>query len=396
MKTKKMVGFILVVCVGILLVNGARADTVKIGAILPLSGPATLWGIPIKKLYDLQAMEINKKGGISVGDKKYLIEFIMEDGKCTAADSLSAMKKLVFRDKVNFILGPICSTSAAAIVPILDENKILMVAPLCATDKWFSGASKYAFRTHVPAEITISAFLEWGTEKRREMKKIVFFNPNDETGKMSQKRSISAIADINARHPGRYEQLSSDWYERGTQDFRPLLMRVLANNPDLILGGGITPSELAVIIKESRELGYKGTMYSCNPLSTSYLVEIAGQKNCEGILGYGMDWEATPPLKKFYNDYKAYYHEEPLTIAGWGIDGLPLMVKAIEEAKSFDVDRVAKVLESWNTFPTYFGQAFWGGLKTFGVKHQICRPWHLAIIQGGKEVMIASPMGIYP
>jgi hypothetical protein len=54
-------------------------------------------------------------------------------------------------------------------------------------------------------------------------------------------------------------------------------------------------------------------------------------------------------MKKFYDDYKAHYGEELLEIAGQPLDGFPLMVRAIEEAGSLDVDKVVKVLESWKT-----------------------------------------------
>ncbi|MFX0197190.1 MAG: ABC transporter substrate-binding protein [Candidatus Hodarchaeota archaeon] len=386
---------VLVFGIGSIAPGKVWGDIVKIGAIWELTGPGASWGLPCKKMVDFQAYEVNTRGGINIAGKKYLVEFITEDGKCTAADGVTSAKKLVFRDKVKHIVGPVCSASCAAIVPTIEENKVLMMTVSCGTDKFFSSKTKYAFRTYPPGYPLIPAFLGWAVDKRKDLKKVAFFNPNDEAGKMVVKWGLPKLDEIEKGNPGRYENVGVHWYERGTEDFRPSLVRVMRKSPDVIVTV-YTPAEAAMIIKQSRELGYKGTFFSCGGVNTPYVAGIAGKENCEGVMGYGMDWDVTPQMKKLYQGYKAYHGEEPLDIAGQALDGFPLMVRAMEEAGSFDPDEIVKVLESWKTVKTYYGDAYWGGLKTYGVNHQICRPWPLIAIRDGKSVLVDTPMAHFP
>jgi len=386
---------VFVFSVGPISGNKVFGDTVKFGALWELTGSGATWGIPSKKMVDFQAHEINKKGGINVAGKKYTVEFITEDGKCTSADAVTAVKKLIFRDKVKHIVGPVCSASCAAIAPIIEENKVLMMTVACGTDKWLSKETKYAFRTYPPGFPLTAAFLEWAIDKRKDLKKLAFFNPNDETGKMVTKWALPKLVEIEKTNPRRYENVGEFWYERGTQDFRALLMGIISKAPDFI-STVANPAESAMIYKQARELGYKGTFFNCGGMNVPYLVDIAGKENCEGVMGYGMHWEVTGEMKKLYEGYKAYYSEEPLDIAGQALDGFPLMVRAIEEAGSFDPDKIVKVIEAWKTVKTYYGDARWSGLKTYGVNHQISRPWPLTIIRDGKNALLGAPMADFP
>jgi branched-chain amino acid transport system substrate-binding protein len=50
-----------------------------------------------------------------------------------------------------------------------------------------------------------------------------------------------------------------DFYERGTQDFLPILTRVVAVKPDIIDFDGSTPADSGVILKQARQIGYAGS-----------------------------------------------------------------------------------------------------------------------------------------
>lgn len=89
-----------------------QADVIKIGAILPLSGPAADSGQQMRNGYRTALKELEKKGWILNGRK---IELIIEDGKGDPATSVAAMEKLVTKDKVEIILGTISSTVDVAL-----------------------------------------------------------------------------------------------------------------------------------------------------------------------------------------------------------------------------------------------------------------------------------------
>jgi len=182
-------------------VSEVFGETVKFGALWELTGTGASWGIPCRKAIEFQALEINKKGGINVAGKKYLVEFITEDSKCTAADGVTAVKKLIFRDKVKFIAGPVCSATCAAIKPYVEENKVLMMTVSCGTDKWMDPQTKYTFRTYPSGFWLFPAFLDWAIDKRKDIKKVAFFNANDEAGKSVPRLAVPKLAEIEKKHP---------------------------------------------------------------------------------------------------------------------------------------------------------------------------------------------------
>jgi ABC-type branched-subunit amino acid transport system substrate-binding protein len=76
-------------------------EPIKIGAILPLTGEAAVWGENVKTGIELAKEGINKKGGIN-GRK---IEVIYEDGQCDSKTGVSAVQKLITVDKFQVIIG---------------------------------------------------------------------------------------------------------------------------------------------------------------------------------------------------------------------------------------------------------------------------------------------------
>src|SRR3989338_8751673 len=80
--------------------------TLKIGAVLPLTGDGAAYGLPIQRAASLAVNEINLAGGV----KGQSMEIIWEDGKCDAKEATSAARKLVTVDGVKVILGGVCSS----------------------------------------------------------------------------------------------------------------------------------------------------------------------------------------------------------------------------------------------------------------------------------------------
>lgn len=109
-------------------VNGAvvqeKTNEIKVGFVGPLTGEAASWGQNAMAGISLAVKEINDAGGIH-GKK---IKLISEDGKC-GGESVTAVRKLIDIDKVQVMLGPICSPEAEPVVPILQEYNMPTVMP---------------------------------------------------------------------------------------------------------------------------------------------------------------------------------------------------------------------------------------------------------------------------
>jgi len=116
----------------------ASAENIKIGAVLPFSGGLELFGNQAKLGIDLAVKEINDGGGI-LGQK---IEVIYEDNKTDPKQSVQAARKLIQRDGVIALTGPITSNARDAMAPTVERMK----TPLLYATNYEGGAcSRYIF-----------------------------------------------------------------------------------------------------------------------------------------------------------------------------------------------------------------------------------------------------------
>ncbi|MHB1128177.1 MAG: ABC transporter substrate-binding protein [Bacillota bacterium] len=96
----------------------------KIGFIMPMSGPASLWGIAIKKDVDAYTAVINEEGGLKIGDEYYKVENYFADDEATPDKAPGTTNKLVNQDGVSAILG-YWGIGLPTVVSITTPNKII-------------------------------------------------------------------------------------------------------------------------------------------------------------------------------------------------------------------------------------------------------------------------------
>jgi branched-chain amino acid transport system substrate-binding protein/urea transport system substrate-binding protein len=114
------------------------AEPIKIGAVLPFSGGVELYGRQAKLGLDLAAQEINADGGI-LGRP---VEVVYEDDKTDPAAATEATRKLIERDGVLAVVGPITSRNLNAIAPVAESLKTPL---LYATNYEGGKCSRYVF-----------------------------------------------------------------------------------------------------------------------------------------------------------------------------------------------------------------------------------------------------------
>ncbi len=117
----------------------ADKDPIKIGVVLPLSGGLELFGQQGIQGAKMAVAEINAAGGV-LGGRKF--ELIIEDNKTDPKTAVEKTKKLILRDKVHAILGPITSANRDAMTPHLTKLKTPL---LYATDYEGGVCNRYVF-----------------------------------------------------------------------------------------------------------------------------------------------------------------------------------------------------------------------------------------------------------
>ena len=364
----------------------------KMGAIFPLSGRGATWGLAAQKAITVKQKEVNARGGLNVGGEKYKIDIIWEDDKYNAAAGRMAAEKLVNRDKVKFILGSQSSAVILAVQPITEPNKILFLVNSYAKEV-LAPDKPYTFRMVLTSNEILQGMYPWMNKTYPKLKNVAFIEPNDATG-WSIEKDCKRIAEQN-----QFQVVFSQFYERGTSDFYPLLNKLIVQKPDFIDFTGAPPGDQALIVKQVRELGYKGKTFSGTTMDPLEFCKIAGVQNAEGHISNTHDLlgaYTTEGQKKYYDDYIAIHGQpfDPVTPKYHVY--LDILVQAIERSGSLDPTKVEEAMgkmEEWNTI---FGPAKFGGKEWYGIKRQIITPVYVSEVIGGKLINRGTMMPTLP
>jgi branched-chain amino acid transport system substrate-binding protein len=360
----------------------AAQKELKIGAIFPLSGRGATWGMAAQKAITVKQKEVNAQGGLKVGGDTYKLEIIWEDDKYNAAAGRMAAEKLVNRDRVKFILGSQSSAVILAVQPITEPNRILFLVNSYAKEV-LAPDKPYTFRMVLTSNEILQGMYPWMTKTYPNLKAVAFIEPNDASG-WSIEKDCRRMAEQN-----KYQVIFSQFYERGTSDFYPLLNKMIAAKPDFVDFSGAPPGDQALMVKQMRELGYKGKTFSSTTMDPAEFCKIAGVQNSEGHISNTHDLlgaYTTEGQKKYYDGYIANYGKpfDPVTPKYHVY--LDILVQAMEKAGTLDTAKVMEVMEKIEEWQTIFGVSKFGGKEHYGIKRQVVTPVYISEVNNGNLV----------
>jgi len=226
-------------------------EKLKIGIIGPMSGAGAAWGINMQRGAALACDDVNTAGGLKVGNKVYMLDFVSADTAYIGATAVSEVSRLIFQERIKYIFGPIGSTPCLAMQPIINENKVLHLHD-SYTPKAVSPQAPYSFRAFCSTSHEIAPVV-WGYAKEKYgVKTMVTIGQNDATGKAETDDDIMAAKTLGIK------VLSRELFDLATTDFMPLMTKVVGMKPDAIEIGSAATGFCSEMIKCLYELGYKG------------------------------------------------------------------------------------------------------------------------------------------
>ena len=235
----------------------------RIGVMDSLTGVGESYGNPIVNAKQLAANEINAMGGIN----GRMLELVIEDSKCNAQDAITAYRKLTDVDGVRIILGTTCSGAMLGAAPLADEDGVILLSP-SATNPDISVAGDYIFRTAISdAQLGADAGNAMWVDGIRNLATIT---ETTDYAEGVRRTSVEQFQKLGGKVVGE-ERYSSD-----STDFRTQLTKLIGLEPDglLLAAQGELPG--GTIIKQARELGYDGPIYTESVPTGATALEIAG------------------------------------------------------------------------------------------------------------------------
>ena len=261
------------VLIALSMVVGAACDSVggigggdepyRIGVMESVTGPGETYGNVAVQAKQLAVDEINAAGGIN----GRMIELIVEDEKCNAQDAITAYRKLTDVDGVKIILGTSCSGAMLGAAPLAEGEGVVMFSGL-ATNPDIANAGDYIFRTAMSdAQVGIdTGNVLWADGVRT----LATITEATDYAEGVRRTSVEQFEKRGGQLVGE-ERYASD-----VTDFRSQITKLLNANPDGLHVAAQSEFSGGTIVKQARELGYEGPIYSdIVPIGTTAL-EIAG------------------------------------------------------------------------------------------------------------------------
>ena len=369
---------VVTLAAGLAFPPSAQAQKVfKMGAIVPVSGPAAAFGLGVQRGMELAAEDI---GVFTVGNDKYKVEVATYDTVYDPGKTVAAMNRAVYNDSVKY--GVIIGAGVhPPILPIIRETGFLDLAFAAAGRQITNGENPTVFRIMASSDQLYQTYLQPIVEKLN-VKRVATLGPNDELGKNDAKVVKAQVELMKAKG---VQFVGDEYYERGGKDFGPALLRLIAHKPDLIETDGSPTGSIALIAKQARELGFQGYfLNSTAVLEAKAISDIAGKAG-DNIIALRI-W-AKPPTELYAQlaerHQKKYGEAAPGTL--WeAYAATRWVVNVIQKTGTFDTKKVAEALAQSTYSEHPFGGASWGGEKTYGAKRQIVLPIPAAILRDGK------------
>jgi len=361
----------------------ASAQTLKIGVLATISGAGTAWGIAMQGAAELAAEDVNAKGGLEVGGKKYKIEVVTYDDHYKAADALTAFNRLVFDDGIKFVVGPLGSAPALAVLPVSTENKVITMT-MAFTPKALSPDYAYSFRPVIPTDVFSDPQIKWVVQKLG-VKRAGGLFPNDESGQQIAVANEAAYVAAGAKF------VSKEFFERERVDFVPLLTRVLAQNIDVFELDGNSPQTAGLLVKQLRELGFKGPIIRTGGDATADLLKIAGKEATENVYVHQPINSNAAAIQDYTKRFEAKYKIPLNGFSPYFYANLQMLFAAIQKAGTVtDTDKVRTVLSGQKDFETVLGKVNWMGQAQWKSNQQFDAPYYVALIKGGAAHVVAK------
>jgi branched-chain amino acid transport system substrate-binding protein len=318
------------------------ADVVKIGLDNPLTG--TLAGLGKNELVGCQLAveQINAKGGI-LGR---MVELVVEDS--TSGDAGTAVlkaRKLIYSDKVDFLLGNVNSALSLAVAQVSNEMKILHIVPGGHTDA-VTGASCHWNVFRVCNSTRMEALAVTGTLIKNYGKRFYYITPDYAFGHTLEAGMVTASAALGGTRVG--GALSP----LGTVDFSSYLIGAQSTNPDVIVFL-IAGDDMVNGLKQAVQFGLDKKLHLAG--AHQELEPLEGLPPEARIGTWVMEWywkqSGVPHVVEFVDIVKKRTGRVPTARTWFGFISVWTCALAAAKAKSLDAAAMARALQGFELPP---------------------------------------------
>jgi branched-chain amino acid transport system substrate-binding protein len=346
--------------------NTVQNDSINIGFIGALTGPVAKYGS--YEAVNLAVEEINANGGIN-GKK---INMIYEDGACDPTKAAIAANKLINADNVKIILGGHCSSESLAIAPIIEENKILMLASI-TTNPFLTDKGDYVFRTSPISTVQSKIVADYAYNELDLRNMAIIYEKTDYAGPIAER--LKKEFSLNGGNIEVFEGFTKD-----NTDFSAILSKI--KNADSIFISVQSPDASMIIVKQLKEMNLDLQIFGNAAAISSYNVNEMPNLYEGAILAQPNYDESKENTKAFVQNYTKRYNVEVIPYGIWTAESYDAVYLIAEGIKQYGED-IEKLKEYLYSVKNYNGVSGNITIDEFG---DGVREFVLMEIKNGKQV----------
>ena len=228
----------------------AAAQSIKLGAVVPLTGRYGGGGAQVRAGYEIAVEHVNAAGGVAVGGKKMPLELVLLDDESDATKTVSRLETLAAQGVVVY-LGGFGSDLHAAASSVAEKNRVPYLGVAFALNKVHQQGFRYLFSPfwkspdigrQLPPMLSAIPAAE-------RPKTVAIFQEKTDWG------SEMAAAWVEAGRTAGYQVVVQGEYAPGAKDFSDLVLKAKAANADAVFALP-TPPDGMTMVKQMKELGY--------------------------------------------------------------------------------------------------------------------------------------------
>jgi len=336
----------------------ALAQPIRIGAPQPMTGPDAPFGDKFKKAYGLAIDEINAAGGVN-GRK---LEIVIEDHQAKNALAATVAEKLITQEKVLVMTGGRASGQAMEIASVSQRLKTPYLVDHPSADMITAKGFEWVFRNNPTGSIYPAAFNDFIAHYPGALPRsaaVVYDNTlfgktiGAAVMKQLKARGVPVVAD--------------EAYPVNTLDFKPIMTKVKATNPDYLLLVAVSTTDAILLTRHAKEIGIRPRAFvgfgggfgvadmttQLGPLAQNVFSSAAWSGNPND-----------PAVKVFYDKFHGKFGIWPHEHEVEGYSAIYILADALKRAKltgdlAADRDEIRKALLATD-MTTVFGKVKFG------------------------------------
>lgn len=304
--------------------NTSAGASIPIGVAVAQTSNVALLGLEQVTGAKIAEQYFNQKGGVNGTP----IKLVFQDTAGDEQGTINAFNTLITQDKVVGIVGPTLSQQAFSADPIAERAKVPVLGP-SNTAKGIPQIGEYISRVSAPVAVVAPNSLKAALRLNPQIKKVaVFFAQNDAFSKSETETFQKAVKDQ------KLDLVTVQKFQTTDTDFTSQATNAINLKPDLIIISGLA-SDGGNLVKQLRQLGYKGLIIGGNGLNTSNLFPVC-QAQCNDVLiaqAYSPEL-STDINKAFREAYKSKTQKEPPQFSAQAFTGVQVFVEALKALDS--------------------------------------------------------------